>query len=114
MYDLMGKAAGVPVYKLFGQAYRKLVPVGSWTVSADPSHMADAVTKYSKLGYTWLKFHLSPFENIFDQLSAMEKVAPRGFKIQLDFTMHGTNDHMPGLCERIGNSAIIGAFEDPL
>ena len=114
MYDLMGKAAGVPVYKLFGQAYRKLVPVGSWTVSADPSHMADAVRKYSKLGYTWLKFHLSPFENIFDQLSAMEKVAPRGFKIQLDFTMHGTNDHMPGLCERIGNSAIIGAFEDPL
>lgn len=114
MYDLMGQAAGVPVYKLFGQSYRKLVPVGSWTVSADPSHMSDAVTQYSRQGYTWLKFHLSPFENIFDQLSAMEKVAPRGFKIQLDFTMHGTDDHMPGLCERIGKSPIIGAFEDPL
>lgn len=33
MYDLMGKAAGVPVYKLFGQKHRSWVPVGSWTVS---------------------------------------------------------------------------------
>ena len=28
MYDLMGKAAGVPVYKLFGPRYRAWVPVG--------------------------------------------------------------------------------------
>ena len=27
MYDLMGKAAGVPVYKLFGQSHRSWVPV---------------------------------------------------------------------------------------
>ena len=33
MYDLMGQAAGVPVYKLFGQRYRKWVPVACWTVS---------------------------------------------------------------------------------
>ena len=33
MYDLMGKAAGVPVYKLFGQKYRSWVPVAAWTVS---------------------------------------------------------------------------------
>ena len=38
MYDLMGKAAGIPVYKLFGQRFRRWVPVGSWTVSADPTH----------------------------------------------------------------------------
>ncbi len=30
MYDLMGKAVGVPVYKLFGQKRRSWVPVGSW------------------------------------------------------------------------------------
>ena len=40
MYDLMGKSAGVPVYKLFGQKYRSWVPVGSWTVSTHPSRMA--------------------------------------------------------------------------
>ena len=32
MYDLMGKAAGVPVYKLFGPKQRSWVPVAGWTV----------------------------------------------------------------------------------
>ncbi len=114
MYDLMGQAAGVPVYKLFGQKYRSWVPVGSWTVSSHPDHMADAVKRYSARGYTWLKYHLSPFENVFDQFKAMEAVAPRGFKVLLDITMGGTNDHMFGLLDRISRSPIAGAFEDPL
>ena len=50
MYDLMGKAAGVPVYKLIGQKYRSWVPVGSWTVSTHPERMAEAVREYSARG----------------------------------------------------------------
>ena len=93
MYDLMGKAVGVPVYKLFGQKYRSWVPVGSWTVSTHPSRIAEAIEKYATQGYTWMKFHLSPFENIIDQTEAMEAVAPEGFKLHYDFTMGGTDDH---------------------
>ena len=114
MYDLMGQAAGVPVSKLFGQQQRRWVPVGSWTVSADPSHMAQAVKEYSRRGYTWLKFHLSPFENVLDQLAAMEKVAPKGFRIQFDLTSGGTDDNTQELLERIGQSPLAGAFEDPM
>jgi L-alanine-DL-glutamate epimerase-like enolase superfamily enzyme len=114
MYDLMGKAAGVPVYKLFGQKYRSWVPTGSWTVSTHPSRMAQAVQEYSRRGYTWLKFHLSPFENIFDQMEAIQAAAPDGFKIHLDFTMGGTDDHMPALLERLSSYRVMGCFEDPL
>lgn len=114
MYDLMGQSAGVPVSKLFGQQQRRWVPVGSWTVSADPSHMAQAVKEYSRRGYTWLKFHLSPFENVLDQLTAMEKVAPKGFRIQFDLTSGGTDDNTQELLERIGQSPLAGAFEDPM
>ncbi len=114
MYDLMGQAAGVPVYKLFGQRYRRWVPVGSWTVSADPKLMAEAVMRYAARGYTWMKYHLSPFENVFDQLAAMQSVAPEGFKIQFDLTMGGTNDHMPELLEKMARYRISGSFEDPL
>ena len=99
MYDLMGQAAGVPVYKLIGQKYRSWVPVGSWTVSTHPDRMAQAVEKYAAQGYTWMKFHLSPFENVIDQTEAMQQVAPKGFKIHYDFTMHGTDDHMPDLLD---------------
>lgn len=114
MYDLMGQAAGVPVHRLFGQRQRAWVPVGSWTVSSHPERMAEAVQRYAAMGYTWLKYHLSPFENVFDQTRAMEAVAPPGFRIQYDFTMGGTDDAMPALLERLAQSPIAGCFEDPL
>ncbi|NKB71573.1 MAG: hypothetical protein GKR89_31250 [Candidatus Latescibacteria bacterium] len=114
MYDLMGQAAGVPVYKLFGQKYRSWVPVGSWTVSTHPRRMAEAVEQYAAAGYTWLKYHLSPFENVIDQTEAMQAVAPPGFKIHYDFTMHGTQDHMPELLEKLAQYPVAGCFEDPL
>ena len=114
MYDLMGHAAGVPVYKLFGRRHRRWVPRGSWTVSADPTHMARAVQQYAARGFTWMKYHLSPFENVFDQLDAMQAVAPRGFRILFDITMGGTNDAMPDMLERIAEYPIAGGFEDPL
>jgi len=114
MYDLMGQAAGVPVYKLFGQKYRSWVPVGSWTVSTHPRRMAEAVEQYSTRRYTWLKFHLSPFENVIDQTEAMQAVAPEGFRIHYDFTMHGTDDHMVALLEKLAQYPIAGCFEDVL
>ncbi len=114
MYDLMGQAAGVPVYKLFGQKYRSWVPVGSWTVSTHPDRMAEAVREYAAQGYTWLKYHLSPFENVIDQTEAMQAVAPKGFRIHYDFTMHGTDDHMFALLTKLARYPIAGCFEDAL
>ena len=114
MYDLMGKAAGVPVYKLFGQRYRRWVAVGSWTVSTHPDRMAEAVREYAARGYTWMKYHLSPFENVIDQMRAMQAVAPEGFRVLHDITMHGTTDHMYELIDKISQFPIAGAFEDPL
>ena len=114
MYDLMGKAAGVPCYKLFGQKYRSWVPVAAWTVSAHPDHMAAAVREYAEMGYRWLKFHLSPCENVFDQTAAMQAAAPAEFRIHYDFTGGGTGDYMPGLLARLAEFPIAGCFEDPL
>jgi gluconate/galactonate dehydratase len=114
MYDLMGQAAGVPVYKLFGQKHRSWVPVGSWTVSTHPDHMADAVQRYAAMGYTWMKYHLSPFENVFDQTAAMQAVAPPGFRVHYDFTGGGTDDHMVDLLTRLQEYPIVGCFEDAI
>jgi gluconate/galactonate dehydratase len=114
MYDLMGQAAGVPVYKLIGQKYRSWVPTGSWTVSTHPDRMAEAVREYSSQGYTWMKYHLSPFENVIDQTEAMQAVAPEGFRIHYDFTMHGTDDHIIELLNRLAEYPIAGCFEDAL
>ena len=55
MYDLMGKLAGVPCYKLFGQRCRRWVPVAAWFVAASPARMAAAVQHYTAQGHTWMK-----------------------------------------------------------
>ena len=114
MYDLMGQAAGVPVYKLIGQKHRSWVPVGSWTASGHPDRMAVTAQRHAEMGHTWMKFHLSPFENVIDQTEAIQKVAPPGFKIHYDFTMHGTEDHMPELLHKLEQYDVAGCFEDPL
>lgn len=114
MYDLMGKLAGVPVYKLFGRRHRAWVPAAAWTVSTHPSRMAEAVKQYAARGYTWMKYHLSPFENVLDQMRAMQETAPDGFRIHHDLTMGGSTDHVFELLEKISSFPIAGCFEDPL
>ena len=84
MYDLMGQAVGVPVYKLFGQRYRAWVSVGSWTVSTNPDRMAETGEHYACQGYTWMKYHLSPFKNAIEQAEAME-AGPMMFNLAQSF-----------------------------
>jgi gluconate/galactonate dehydratase len=114
MYDLMGQAAGVPVYKLFGQKYRSWVPMGSWTVSTHPTRMAEAVQRFAARGYTWLKYHLSPFENVIYQTEAMQEVAPEGFKIHYDLTGVTTDNHIPDLINQLARFPVAGCIEDAL
>ncbi len=75
---------------------------------------AAAVKEYAARGYTWMKYHLSPFENVLDQMQAMQEVAPAGFRIHHDLTMGGTTDHVFELLEKISAFSIAGCFEDPL
>ncbi|MBM3804587.1 MAG: hypothetical protein FJW26_20015 [Acidimicrobiia bacterium] len=114
LYDIMGKVLGMPVYKLIGPKYRSWVPMKAWTVSCSPQRMANTVKKLASLGYTWMKYHLSPFENVIDQVEAMQAVAPKGFRLHFDLTMGGSDDHPFDLLEKIARYPIAGCFEDPL
>ena len=114
MYDLMGQAAGVPVYQLFGQKHRSWVPMASWTVSTHPHLMAATVEEFAARGFTWLKYHLDWTQNVLDQTEAMQAVAPPGFRIHYDLTGGGSDDHIPDLLEKLTQYPIAGCFEDPL
>ena len=41
IYDLVGKANGVPAYQLFGPKVRSWVSLATWTVSQTPASMAE-------------------------------------------------------------------------
>lgn len=116
MYDLMGKAAGVPCYKLFGNMQRRWVPVSAWFVASHPAAMAQAVQRYASQGHTWMKYHVSPFHNVLEQTAAMQAVAPEGFLVHYDFTMYGNKggDKFLELLLKLCEFPIAGCFEDTL
>ena len=94
MYDLMGKIAEVPVWKLFGPMARRWVPVSAWFTATEPHRMAEAVAEYAAQGHTWMKYHVSPFHNVLEQTAAMQSAAPEGFQIHYDFTYVLTRHHL--------------------
>lgn len=55
LYDLMGKAAGVPVYKLLGGGYRTSFRMCAHMARSDPASMAEDARELVRQGYTVLE-----------------------------------------------------------
>jgi L-Ala-D/L-Glu epimerase len=55
LYDLMGKAAGVPVYKLLGGGYRTTMGMCAHVARSDPKSMAEDALEWVKQGYRTLE-----------------------------------------------------------
>lgn len=73
-WDIVGKALGVPVYKLLGGAVRPRIKAyanGWYTVERTPDQFAEAARRAVKRGYHALKF--DPFGSGFYELSRDEK-----------------------------------------
>ena len=114
IYDLVGKANGVPAYQLLGPKVRSWVPASYWTVSQTPAKMAEEIQHAVGLGYTWLKYHTSHYNNIIDQTQAMQEVAPRGFKVHYDVNFNNTVEEIVMLAQELARFPIAGLIEDPL
>ena len=60
LYDIKGKALGVPVYELLGGQYRHKVKVYTWIHGGSPEECADQAIQLREAGFRALKF--CPFE----------------------------------------------------
>ena len=58
LWDIVGKAVGVPVHKLAGGRYREEVPLYAGIGGTDPAKVSDAAGEHVELGYRALKLHL--------------------------------------------------------
>ncbi len=119
LYDLMGKYLGLPVWKLLGPKVRSWVPVAAWTVSQPPDAMAAEVREAARRstpywGYRWLKYHVDEIQNVIDQTAAMQKAAPRGFRIHYDFNANSTYSAVYPVLRELGRFSVAGRVEDPI
>lgn len=114
LYDVMGKFLGLPVWKLLGPKVRSWVPVSAWTASQTPQGMAEEVRSVSKRGYHWIKYHVDVLQNVVDQTAAMQKVAPRGFKVHYDFNGDSTFESVYPVLRELEKFSVAGRVEDPI
>jgi L-alanine-DL-glutamate epimerase-like enolase superfamily enzyme len=85
LFDVAGRAAGVPVYRLMGAKVRDWCPVSWWSIDMPPEDMAAEARRAVELGYTAQKQKARPYLDVRAQVEAVSKVVPEHFRIELDF-----------------------------
>jgi L-alanine-DL-glutamate epimerase-like enolase superfamily enzyme len=85
LFDVAGKAAEVPAYRLMGQKVRDWCPVSWWSIDMPPEDMAAEARRAVELGYTAQKQKARPYFDVRAQVEAVSQVVPEHFRIELDF-----------------------------
>jgi len=115
LYDIMGKAAGQPIYNLLGGAHQTRFGKLATTPRSDPKRMADHARALIKQGYTCFEpkmtGHLESLDADADRLEAILEAVPKNCPVIADPNqMWGTAKDTINLLDRrfrgVGNLAI--------
>jgi muconate cycloisomerase len=84
LYDLLGKALGVPVYRLFGGAYRDRVAVSRCSGRMTPTDAAATARQAVAQGYRVLKMKATADDPIVERLAAIHDAVGDQLVINID------------------------------
>ncbi len=97
MWDIKGKALGVPVYELLGGACRDSIRVYAWIGGDRPQDVMRAAKAQQEAGFTAVKMNAteelnyldsySKIDGVLERVAAIREVCGRDFGIAIDF--HG-------------------------
>jgi muconate cycloisomerase len=114
IFDLAGKALGVPVHRLLGSAYRDRVPVDYWIGRRTPVDAARKASEARALGYTGLKMKAAAEDPMFERVQAISEAAGHDFLLVID---PNERFYRPAEAVRIAKELeqfpSIRVFEDP-
>lgn len=115
LYDVVGKALGVPCYKLMGNKARDWVPISWWSNEAPPEDWAAEARDAVERGYTSFKMKQRPWRDIVEQIETVSRVVPPHFKFDLDAngSMQNAAAAMP-IMQRLEQCAHVAMFETPI
>ncbi len=112
LFDIAGKALGVPAYRLMGTRHWDRVPVGYWSPPLEPAQFAAMAEEGARQGYRTHKLKARPW-NIVETVALMTKAAGPDYGIIVDpnFTFGDlqTSLRLAAQLEKYN----VQAFEDP-
>ena len=86
LYDVVGQALGVPVYRLFNlPKVRDWCPISWWTIDFPPEALAEEAKDAVAQGYTAYKTKARPWWDVYEQVEAISAASPNYLKLDLDW-----------------------------
>ncbi len=85
IYDLAGKAMGVPCYRLLGPKVRDWCPVSWWSNDMPTDDWTEEIGEALSLGYMSAKLKARPWRDFIGQIEALAEIVPSGFEFDADF-----------------------------
>lgn len=85
LFDLAGKASGVPLHRLLGRPARSHCPIAWWSIDMPPEDFAAEAKHAIAQGYTSYKLKARPWFDIRAQVAAVCQVIPPHFHLDIDF-----------------------------
>lgn len=116
LYDVVGKALGVPAYRLFNMPrVRQWCPISWWNIDFPPEALAEEAKEALAKGYTALKTKARPWWDIYAQVEAMSAVTPPYFRLDLDWNnmLLNAGNAAPVLAE-LDKYERVAIYESPI
>ncbi len=116
IYDLVGKALGEPIYRLFNlPLVREWCPISWWNVDMSPQDFAAEAQEAVARGYTSHKIKARPWWDVYAQVEAIRKATPPYYHIDLDWNqmLANASNAVPVL-SRLDQEEIVSLYESPI
>jgi L-alanine-DL-glutamate epimerase-like enolase superfamily enzyme len=116
IYDVVGKALGVPAYRLFNQPkVREAVPIAWWNIDFPPEALAEEAKDALAKGYTALKTKARPWWDVYEQVDQMSNVTPPYFKIDMDWNQMLINaSNAAPVLNELDKQERVALYESPI
>jgi len=116
LYDVVGKALSVPLYRLLGlPRVRQWCPISWWNIDMSPEACAAEAQDAVARGYTSHKIKARPWWDVYEQVEAISAVTPPYFNIDLDWNQMLINagNAAPVLAE-LDKYERVAIYESPI
>jgi L-alanine-DL-glutamate epimerase-like enolase superfamily enzyme len=116
LYDVVGKALGVPAWRLFNlPQVREWAPIAWWNTKMGPEDLALEAQDAVREGYVAHKFKVRPWLDIYEQIAAVSAVTPPHYRIDVDWNEHlvHVGNALPVLTE-LDKMERVAIYESPI
>ncbi len=116
LFDVAGKLADVPVYRLLGTKFRDWCAISFWDHDMSPEKYEIEARTAVDLGYTCMKIKTRPWFDVYETIQRISDATPEHFRIDADWNafLNNASNAIPVLRELETTFPKIKIFEDPI